>query len=102
MLGSNPLLIREKLEVVSFLQIVGHCTRAGVYGKIVSQPLLPTLTWVFSLIFPVCKSSSASFGGFYFREIFLCLAVDSACPWEEVTTGSSYVAILNQKSIFSF
>lgn len=42
---SNPLLLREKLWVLSSLPIVGRHTRDGVYGEIVSQPLLPALVW---------------------------------------------------------
>ena len=30
----NTLLLREKLQVLSFLPIVGHYARGGVYGKI--------------------------------------------------------------------
>ena len=43
----DPLALREKLQVLSSLLIVGHCTRGGVYGEIVSQPLLSSLMWVF-------------------------------------------------------
>ena len=45
MWGSNPLLLREELEL-HFLPIVGCCAESGVYGEIVSQPLLPTPMWV--------------------------------------------------------
>lgn len=45
--GSNALLLREKLQVLSSLQIVGHCAGSGVYDEIVSQPLLPTLICFF-------------------------------------------------------
>ena len=34
MTGLNPLLLREKLQVLNFLPAVGHCTRCRVYGKI--------------------------------------------------------------------
>lgn len=49
MLGPNSLLLREKLGVVSGLQIVCHCPENRVYGKSVSQNFLPISMWVFSL-----------------------------------------------------
>lgn len=33
-----------------FPLIVGHHTGGGVYGETVSQPLLPTLMWVFACL----------------------------------------------------
>lgn len=47
MWGSHPLLPREKLGVMSSLQILHHCAGGGVCDEIVSQPPLPVLMWVF-------------------------------------------------------
>lgn len=45
----KPLLLREKLKVLSSLLTVGHhCVGGGVYGETMSQPLLPASVWVFS------------------------------------------------------
>ena len=44
----QTLLLREKLQVLGSLPTVGRSTGAGVYDKIVSQPLLPASMWVFS------------------------------------------------------
>ena len=43
MWGSNSLLLREKLGILSSLPLVGHTQHQGwgVYGETVSQPLLP-------------------------------------------------------------
>lgn len=44
--GSKPLLLREKLQVLSSL-LIGLLYRGRVYSKTVSQPLLPAIIWVF-------------------------------------------------------
>lgn len=49
----------------------------------------------FSLIHPRCRSYSVSFGGFYFKEIVFYVAVDLVYLWEKVSSGSSYITILN-------
>lgn len=49
---SNPLLLREKLRVVKFPSSCRSLCQGGgggVYGEIVSRPLLPVLMWVFPL-----------------------------------------------------
>lgn len=61
MWGMNPLLLRF---VRSFL-LAGYHTRGGVFGKTVSLPLLPSLTWPFYYL--LWGSCSASFQVF-FRE----------------------------------
>ena len=42
--------LREKLWVLSSLQIMGHCAGGGFYGETVSKPKPPLLAsmWVFS------------------------------------------------------
>lgn len=40
--GSNPWLLKEKLQVLSSLPTEGCWARSGVYAKIVSQPVLPS------------------------------------------------------------
>lgn len=76
MWDSDPSLLREKLQVLSFLPVVGHHARSGVYGKIMSQLLLPTLMWFLSH-FLKCSSRSNS------SQVFLCIvpyaAVGSVC-----------------------
>lgn len=37
MWGSDPLLLREELRVVSSLLVMGCHTEGGVYGEMVSQ-----------------------------------------------------------------
>ena len=56
--GSSPLLLREKLRVVSSLPILGLHAKGVVYGKILSQPLLPVLMWVFPPLSDVEESLS--------------------------------------------
>lgn len=49
MLGPNPLLRSENLEVGNSLPRVRCCAASGVYGESVAQPFLSMLTmWVFS------------------------------------------------------
>ena len=43
----------------------------------------------------MCWICSTSFRGFVSEEVVSYIAVDSLCPWEEVSSGSSYVAVLN-------
>lgn len=47
--GTNSLFLREKLQVLSSLLIVGHHGSGEIYDKIESQPFPPTLMW-----FPSC------------------------------------------------
>ena len=41
--GYQPFALRKKLRALSFLLTMGRCTRGGVCGEIVPQPLLPAL-----------------------------------------------------------
>ena len=95
MWGSDPLLLRGKLGIMSFLRIVGHHTMGGVFSKIVSHLLLPVLIWGF-LDCPLRRSLSAIVLWFLSEEVFLYVAVHSVCLWEEVSSGSSYFTNLNQ------
>lgn len=92
---SDPLLLRGKLGIMSFLWIVGHHTMGGVFSKIVSHLLLPVLIRGF-LDCPLRRSLLAIVLWFLSEEIFLYVAVHSVCLWEEVSSGSSYFTILNQ------
>lgn len=40
--------------------------------------------------------------GFLSERIASCVAVDSVCPWEKVSSGASYVTILYWKLSYSF
>ena len=95
---SNPLLLREKLGVLSSLPILGHHSGGWVYSKIVSRPLLLNSSGIF-LVCPVCRSHSASFWSF-FRGIVPYVAVESVCLWEEASLESSYIASLSQNLCF--
>ena len=78
--------LREKLSVVSPLLTVGHHTRSEVNDKIVSQPLLPILMWVFSYLSKY-RIQSGSLGVSFRDNYSICVAVDSVSPWEEVWLG---------------
>lgn len=57
--GSNPLILREKLEVGSFYLTVWCCAGRGVYGECVAAfPIHFNVGFVHS---PVYTSHSASF-----------------------------------------
>lgn len=83
------------------LLILGHCTRDGVYGETVSQPFLPTSMWVPSSL-PHGKRLLSQFLDFFSEEIVPLVAVDSLCLWEVARSGSSHVAIFNQKLTLNF
>lgn len=75
----------------------GSLQGSGIRGKIVSQPLLPTLMGFF-LIHPMCGSYSASFGlppAPAPEETLLYVGVVLMYLWEEVGSRSSYLTILN-------
>lgn len=65
----------------------------GYCDEIVSQPLLPSSCGIFSFAWYIEVAQL----GFRFlsEEIVLCIAANSVCPREEVSSGASYVAILN-------
>ena len=169
MTGLNPLLLREKLQVLNFLPVMGHCIRGRVYGKIylnlsylpfkniylflfdctrsylrhvgssilvavcgivscgmwtlscrmcdlVPQPGIkpgppalgvwclshsttrkvpsPALMWFSSHLPSVQLSLRQSLD--FQEEIGPFVAVDSVCLWEEVSSGFSYIFMLNQ------
>ena len=58
------------------------------------QPLLPVLLCVF-LSFTLCVGIAQLVFGYVPEETIPYVAVDLVCLWEEVSSGSSYVAILN-------
>lgn len=80
---SSPSLFRGKLRVLSALPLVGHHAKGGVHGgNIVSQPLLSAL---------MRDGSSASCWGFLSKG-----TVRQVTLWEELPSGPSYMAVLNQ------
>lgn len=88
MRATKPSVLREKLQVLSFLPNVGSCAGDGVYSEVVSQPLLPSLTRFASCLLDV-KGSLCQFLGFFSEELVLCkTATDFMCLWEDVGSGS--------------
>ena len=95
----------EKLRVFSLLLIADHCAKSVVYGKIVSQPLLPTSMCLFLFFFLFCFVfifSFVQFIGVLKLALGYFFSPDEIVPnvviGEEVSLGSFYVAILNQNS----
>ena len=94
MLGSSPSVLREMLGVVSSLPIVCCCAWDGVYGEIVTQPLLPDSVCVlFSFVW--CVGVTQLFSGFRSEGTVPQVAVGLVCLREEVSSGASYVVISN-------
>lgn len=62
----------------------------GVYGNIVSQPLLPALMWSSSHLTDVNMSLCPFLVVFFFfsEKIFPSIVIDSMCLWEEVRSRS--------------
>ena len=73
---------------------------SGVYGKSMSQPLLPDLMWVFSVSWWVGITRLVS--GFLLEGLDPCVAVYLVSPREEGTPGASCVTILLWSLIFIF
>lgn len=68
--GYHPFLfLREKPLILCFLTIVGHSTRVGVYGEIVSQSFLHTSLW-FPYHLSDVKASLHQFWDFFQRKLF--------------------------------
>lgn len=90
MWGSDTSLLRENLQVPSWL---GGWVEGGVYGQIVPQP--PSAGFdVGLLLFNWCVGVRLVVK--YFSEgVVSYVAVDSVCSLEEVSWGSSQVAILS-------
>ena len=95
----NPLLPRAKFQVMNYLPTVGCSTRVGSlmarFCHSLSYPfrsgfLHICLMW--RIIPPVFS--------FSLEATILYMAVDLAYPWEKVSSGSSYITILNQNLQF--
>lgn len=80
---------------------MGHCTRDRVCCEIMSQPLRSSylLQCGFLLICPVWTCHSASFCIFFRGSGPVC-SLHSVCLWEEASSASSHVIILNQELLF--
>lgn len=68
----------QKLGVLSSLLVVYCHIRGGLYGDIVSQPLLP--------ICLICVGVP----GFLAEGIILYISIDSGYLWEEASSGPCY------------
>lgn len=90
--GSKLYAHREKLGVGSSLLIVWCCARDGIYGESVCLPFLAMLMWVFTQ----CAGVTHLVSVFLSELIAPCVNVDSVYPRKEVSSGGSYVTILNQ------
>lgn len=86
--GFKPLFFKEKPRILSSFPIMGFCIRGGVYGKIMSQPLLHVSMSVFSS-FTRCGVSQLVFL-FLSKELVLYVIVYSRCLREEVSSTLPY------------
>ena len=69
----------------------------GVYGESVSPfPTHLDVGDVCIFSFAQCIGATQRVSGSLSEGIALCIAVDSVCLWEEMSSGSSYVTILDQ------
>lgn len=94
--GTKSSLLKEKLGVVRSLPILCCFTTAGAYGKIVSQPLLPT--WCgFFFSFSQRVRVSQLVSGFLSEWISLSVAVGFVSV-KGVSSGASYVTMFTAAS----
>jgi len=99
MWGTNPSLLREKCQTGEIPPTLRCYTGSGVFGETMSLPLLSISMWSFyPLLWRTVNIIFRSFseGNDPYE------AVDLMCPWEEVSSGSSYTAILQKSKDFCF
>lgn len=95
---ASPMLHRQKLGIRSSLLIVWCCAGDGIYSERVClhfSPILMWVMWVFT--FACCVRVAQLVSEFHSVRISLCVAVHSIHPWQEVSSGGSCVAIMNEK-----
>lgn len=66
-----------------------------------SKLLLPTLTWVF-VLFTQCIGIAQVVFGYFSEETVSYIAIGLVCLRENVSSGSSYISILNQTLFYIF
>lgn len=66
----------------------------------VAAPAFPTCFNAVSLLFTRCEGVTPPVFRFFSEEIVPYIAINSVCLWQEVSLGSSYVAILNRNLVF--
>lgn len=91
--GSNPSLLREKLQVFSSLSIVGCSSRVGCHGEIVSQPLLPILMFLFVCLFVVSFAQYIGITHLVFT-VFSRVKFCTCSCWFNVSMGRGEVRII--------
>ena len=105
MLGPTPPLLRKKLQFASSLLIVCCWAGGGFMGRIISAFTAPSNLGVSS--FTRCVGVTRLVSEFLSEGIAPCVAVDSVCLWEEVSSGapscrhlgpdrSSYLEMVNR------
>lgn len=52
--------------------------------------------------FTSCAGVAQLVSGFFSERIVLCVAVSLVCLWEEVSSGASYVTVVNRNSVCTF
>lgn len=81
------------------LLLLGCCSRDGAYGRLCLSLSYP-LQYKFMLICPACRNGLGSFWVSFRRNCPICSY--GVCLWEEMNSGSSYVAILSQNLVNLF
>ena len=75
-----------------------RCAGRGADREIVSQPLLCLFMWTFSHFFRHVEITHIL--DLFAGNVVLYVAVGLVCLWEEVSSGSSFGACLNQNLTF--
>ena len=91
--AQTPLSLRGISAMVIILPFVGHLPRVTGLDYTVCLPLLPLSLWFLLYIFSCRKSFLLVFRSFS-SIVALYVFVILVCPWEEVSSGSSYSAML--------
>lgn len=94
---SKPSPLQGEAGVVSSFPMVCCWTGVWVYGETESD-LLYLFQCVFSPSFSWCIGLALLVWSF--PKLLFHIVIDWVCPWEKMSSGSSYIPILNQKPFF--
>lgn len=97
----NPSVFREKLGVVSSLLTVWHCDQDGVYSETYVSTF-PTHFTADVFFFTWCVGVSQLASRFLSEGVALCVGLDSVYPEGNVSSGASFVTVLDWTQRFLF
>lgn len=92
--GDKTFSSSKRNRILGSCLFMGHSVRSRINEKLVSQPFLPSLMWVYSS-FAQWVAIAQTDLEIFSEEKFPYVAVESVCPWEEVSSESIYIIMLS-------